>query len=295
MMCTSPIQLKLQGKTSYFPCGKCMSCRINRTSSWTLRLLYENYSNPDAIFVTLTYNDENLPGDNSLHKEHLQAFFKALRQDIKCQGLNKKVRYFACGEYGDKNERPHYHAIIFGLSDSDEDIKLVSDNWHYCDSFLFDKKHKGIGTVTKDSMRYVTGYIQKKLFGDVAEEEYKERVPPFQLCSRGLGLDGFLALDYEFAKENGYIPLGKKKLPIPKYYKDKLNIDVSQHKEFSLMHKFDVLMQKCNLSKEDIAYLRINSTDVGAFDSLYLDKVRINLEQLETNLLKKFSMKEGKI
>lgn len=293
MMCTNPIQLKQNGKTSYFPCGRCMSCRINRTSTWTLRLLYENYVHPEAVFLTLTYNEENLPQDNSLHKEHLQNFWKGLRQDL--SSVNRKIKYFACGEYGDKNNRPHYHSIVFGLTDSEEDRELVKTNWRYCDSFLFDKKHKGIGTVTKDSMQYVTGYIQKKLFGDMAESKYGNRLAPFQVCSRGLGLEGFIKLDYEFAKENGYIPMGKHKLPIPRYFKDKLNIDVSSNKEFSLMHKFDVLMQKCNLSKEDIVYYKLNGSDVGVLNSVYQDKVMANLEQLETNLLRKFNLKEKKL
>lgn len=42
--------------------------------------------------------------------------------------------------------------------------------------------------VTPEDIAYVTGYIQKKLNGQMAEKEYGQRLPPFSTCSQGLGL-----------------------------------------------------------------------------------------------------------
>ena len=76
-------------------------------------------------FITLTYDDENLPPGGTLVVQDYQAFVKRLRARISPQ----KLRYYFVGEYGDpKNtERPHYHAAIFGIGDEDGD--LIQDCW----------------------------------------------------------------------------------------------------------------------------------------------------------------------
>ena len=58
------------------------------------------------MFLTLTYSDEFLPDDECVHKEHLKKFLVDLKKII-------PVRYIACGEYGGKTGRAHYHAIIW--------------------------------------------------------------------------------------------------------------------------------------------------------------------------------------
>lgn len=57
----------------------------------------------NASFVTLTYDNDSLPGDSGLHKEDFQRFMKRLR---KYSGYD--LKYFACGEYGGRFKRPHY-------------------------------------------------------------------------------------------------------------------------------------------------------------------------------------------
>ena len=50
-----------------------------------------------------------------LKKSDFQKFIKRLRKDY-------DIKYFACGEYGDKTLRPHFHAILFGVNFSDDKI-----------------------------------------------------------------------------------------------------------------------------------------------------------------------------
>ncbi len=59
-------------------------------------------------YVTLTYNQEHLPPGGNLVPEHLVGYLKRLRKNTK-----STFKYLACGEYGDKKGRPHYHLIIF--------------------------------------------------------------------------------------------------------------------------------------------------------------------------------------
>ena len=97
------------------PCGKCLACSSNYRRDWVARMLLESQAHSDSVFITLTYSDENLPDRGSLVKRDLQLFLKRLRRRL--DRLNRdKIRYFACGEYGDNTNRPHYHAIIWNLS-----------------------------------------------------------------------------------------------------------------------------------------------------------------------------------
>ena len=160
-------------KEMYVPCGQCAACRIAKKREWTIRLLHEGTMWNEKSFLTLTYNPEHLPGDEGLHKRDLQLFFKRLRKALG----GRKIRYFACGEYGDRFNRPHYHAILFGVSV--EDIDRVSECWN--NGFI------KLEPVTLYRYQYVCGYVQKKLSGDYAKEVYGDLQPPFQLQSQGLG------------------------------------------------------------------------------------------------------------
>lgn len=171
-----------------------------------------------ACFITLTYSPENLPENNSLSSRDLQLFFKRLRKKIHPH----KIRYFACGEYGERFKRPHYHAIIFGL-----------DNCHLTWQTIHDCWNKGIidvGSVTKDSISYVAGYVSKKMNNE-DRAKIKAGLISREFCRMSLKpAIGASALD-EFAKyalvQGGFdviqtLKIGDKVLPVPKYIRRKL-------------------------------------------------------------------------
>lgn len=103
MRCANPLVMYVNGDPHSFGCGHCLACKIQRSREWSFRLSVEASYWKDASFLTLTYNDENLPPDGSLVKADLQKFFKRLRKD-----LANPIKYYACGEYGDRFKRPHY-------------------------------------------------------------------------------------------------------------------------------------------------------------------------------------------
>lgn len=76
--------------------------------------MHESQSHDFSCFVTLTYDDEHMPYGGDLHYRHFQLFLKKLRKR-----LGRPVRYFMCGEYGDRLGRPHYHAILIGVEVAD--------------------------------------------------------------------------------------------------------------------------------------------------------------------------------
>ena len=97
------------------PCGKCVLCRSKKATEWSFRATCETvYSTSIPLFVTLTYNNRNLP-EHGVFKEELQLFMKRLR--IRLDRLNYKhnIRYFACSEYGSRSKRPHYHMILWNF------------------------------------------------------------------------------------------------------------------------------------------------------------------------------------
>lgn len=200
-----------------FPCGQCLPCRINRRRVWTHRLMLESYMHADSIFVTLTYSPEYLPPDLSIHKRDLQLFLKRFRRAVE----PRRIRYYACGEYGEHTHRPHYHAILFGASEAD------SETVNYC--WGLGMTH--VGTFSQHSAQYVAGYVTKKFIkkGDGVEKE-------FSLMSRKPGL-GYPALAdvvrlldnpqfQEFLRIKGDVPDGLRHgqsfFPFGRFLADKL-------------------------------------------------------------------------
>ena len=159
------------------PCGQCVGCRLERSRQWAVRCVHEASLHEDNCFITLTYNNESLPEDGSLNKKHFQDFMKRLRKKYK----NKKIRYYHCGEYGDKNFRPHYHAIIFGLEFDDQKLFTVNNGEKLYTSEKLEKLwpfgFSTIGTVTFESAAYVARYVMKKVNGKNAKDHY-ERIDP---------------------------------------------------------------------------------------------------------------------
>ena len=87
-----------------------------------MRLLHELEYWDKATFITLTYAPEHLPEKSSLKPDDLQKFWKRLRKELK----DKKIKYFACGEYGEKKIKPIGRTITLSCSVSAEDEKLIS-------------------------------------------------------------------------------------------------------------------------------------------------------------------------
>ena len=107
-----------RGQSLDLPCGQCIGCRLERSRQWAVRCMHEASLYPENSFLTLTYDDAHLPVGRTLVKSDFQDFMKRLRKSI----VPKRVRYYHCGEYGEKFQRPHYHALLFGYSSPDRII-----------------------------------------------------------------------------------------------------------------------------------------------------------------------------
>lgn len=167
-----------------FGCGQCLPCRINKAREWTHRIVLEEMMHEESLFITLTYDDDNLPDPPDVKKSHLQLFLKKLRSIYH----GKNIRYYGVGEYGDESWRPHYHIALFGLGQSA--ISNIERSWSENGSsrgFVY------IGTISKDSARYIAGYCVKKLTR-CSDRRLAGRSPEFSVSSKKQGGIGYGAI-----------------------------------------------------------------------------------------------------
>lgn len=162
------------------PCGQCIGCRVQRVNDWTIRCLHEAQMSGLSCFLTLTYDDNNIPPRGDLNYPDFQGFMKRLRRYRAYRG-QQSPRYFVGGEYGSKKGRPHYHALLFGFFPDDR-VPYPTENEYPMWSSptiekLWGKGRHNFGLVTPESASYVAGYATKKITGAQAAEHY-ERCDP---------------------------------------------------------------------------------------------------------------------
>lgn len=116
MLCINPFRPR---KGVEYGCGQCRCCRINRSRTWTGRILLEAACFEANTFATLTYSPDHLPEFGSLSDDHWREVTKAIG-----------FRYFGVGEYGDRHGRAHYHLILFGI-DALAALTLLQARWPY--------------------------------------------------------------------------------------------------------------------------------------------------------------------
>lgn len=217
------------------PCGQCIGCRMAKGREWAMRCVHEAQMHDTSCFVTLTYDEKHLPDDGGLHIKDWQLFAKRLRKKV------GRFRFFMCGEYGDENLRPHFHACLFGVDFiSDRSLwKRERGNDLFISPTLGGVWQLGfstIGSLTYESAAYVARYVLKKVTGDQAASHY-ERVdgetgevhqvrPEFVSMSRrpGLGSDWFDRYKGDVFPRDEVVIKGRRFRP-PRFYDSKLTDD----------------------------------------------------------------------
>ena len=132
-MCVSPIHVKIKridnlrgyARSEYtVPCGKCWQCRLSKQNMYYVRSFYQwqmtRYYGGYTSFLTLTYNNENLPktpvyGIPTFYKPDCQKYIKRVRKNLalaysRNNGLSigeaqkriaNQLSYFLVSEYGE--------------------------------------------------------------------------------------------------------------------------------------------------------------------------------------------------
>ena len=212
------------------PCGKCIECRLEYARTWAIRCVHEASMYEDNSFITLTYSDENLVNPK-LNYEDFQLFMKRLRKRT-----SQTVGMFVTGEYGEKNKRPHWHAIVFNWRPADCIYQYTTDNadrvyssktlgpftpdevsdcksWDRQPLWPFGKCE--IGQVTFKSAGYVARYAAKKLV-------HKDQVDDYQPISKKSSKQAigkkFLESYYKDIFNYGECRIDGQSMAIPRYY-----------------------------------------------------------------------------
>jgi hypothetical protein len=243
MLCKSPY---IKDGIPY-GCGQCLPCRINKRRLWTHRIMLESKLHQHNSFLTLTYDDDNIPlvkcedGNirGNLVPKHLQDFMKRLRKKIS----PVKIRYVSVGEYGDKSQRPHYHLALFGYPSCAygkprvrknrncqcPQCQEIQETWNH--GFTYN------GELTDKSASYVAGYVTKKMTNpknEQVQDFLKGRHQEFARMSNrpGIAADAMEFLVEVLESKHGVDAIiddvpdtlqhGKRQMPLGRYLKEKL-------------------------------------------------------------------------
>ena len=193
-------------------CQNCWACRLKKSAEWATRCICEAKEHPDSNYwITLTYNDENLPiaqsitykhylpinkytqekyifktienvgdeiwGEGCLIPEDLKRFMNTLRKKFERKG-HTGIKFLAAGEYGSINHRPHFHICLFNCPLS---IDMFYD-MHVDENFKMTWKSeeidqcwkKGIAQISElewSNAAYTCRYTTKKIIDGTKTEE----------------------------------------------------------------------------------------------------------------------------
>lgn len=187
------------------PCGKCIGCIQSRANEWAMRCEHEAKCWRSNWFITLTYDGGSLPPGGSLVLRDLQNFWKRLRKEY------LGVRYFACGEYGERFLRPHYHALVFNWRPRDlsSHRRVLNDKVVYESKELVDLWGLGrvdIAPFSPAAAQYVCNYMRKSFSVGGSRIDFGSLTPPFQVMSRRPGIGAnFLARFMHDIYPDGYV------------------------------------------------------------------------------------------
>lgn len=287
-MCLFPVTAELQefGKPKIdpegslkLPCGKCSECISKRAVEWATRCRHEISLHKENCFITLTYDDENLPS-HTLVKEDFQKFMKRLRKHTK-----KKIRYIMSGEYGSKTYRPHFHSIIFGWSPSNQKLNRYAPSGEpLFTSPILEKLwpygYHSIGTANEKTAFYIASYALKGKKHTLPDPITGEliQVSDYMQCSKrpAIGLDYFNKNKQQLIDSRENIPryyqkkLKENHLDLFEQYENNTQNKITNRGSHQLLAKYVLDKRKINSSsefrpapenKEDIYYKRYLTTN----------------------------------
>lgn len=227
-------------------CNKCPECIEQKRSALSVRMQLEQLGHDPIrpLFVTLTYDDFNLPPDG-VNTTDLKYFLKRLHINLTRAGYSSYFRHVFFSEYGSLHGRAHYHGILYGLDTSRfprflDFVSLLEKSWGK--GFVF-VKHCDSG---------VYGYISKYIHKDAFYPVPSGKNPNFWVGSRKNGGLGCKALESDVFLsycQTDHFPTitirldGKcKTVTLPRYIRDKIYPKLSQLVRKDIKDRFNLFV-----------------------------------------------------
>lgn len=227
-------------------CGKCYECRKQKARAWQVRMAEEIRNNQNAIFVTLTINEENYNKlkiqanteiENEVATKAIRLFLERIRKETK-----KSIKHWFITERGHEGtKRVHLHGIMWGIN-----AREMCKKWSYGFVFIGDY-------VTEQTITYIVKYMTKV---DIDNKNFQGKV----LCSKGIGENYINRQDSKNNKfkENNtnetYRLKNGAKINLPIYYRNKLYTEDQREKLFiEKLNKGEVWVcgEKCMIDNEE--------------------------------------------
>lgn len=253
------------------PCGHCLLCNHRKRVRFASKCSMETQSHDRLpLFVTLTYDDENLP-PFGLRYSDVQRFLKRLRiRLVRYLAHPVNIRYACCGEYGKHTQRAHYHLLIWGFPEEFTNLFKI-------DEFIRDCWSNGI-TQTKRCYDSNAGFYLGKYFSkSVNLETPKGCNPPFVRCSINLGVAFVSSVVSQYIKKdpcfhdyhyNDKFSGKLLSLPLTSYFLDKVLPTVN--KSLSVEYR-NALFDAVNASKKHRFMSCVDMLTYDLLDKVYIE------------------------
>jgi len=288
-MCLFPQNAELNefGRISFtregnlkLPCGKCTECISKRSIEWATRARHEISCHKENSFITLTYNEDNLPPINSI-KTEFQKFIKRLRKYTK-----SKIRYMVSHEYGSQTFRPHHHVILFGYNPPNQKyLKQTKKGEQLFTSQdvqkLWSLGFHSIGTANEKTAYYIASYSLKGKKHTLPDPTTGEMIT----ISDCMDVSKRPAIGYNYFEKNHQQLIDSNEM-LPRYYFKKLqtiNPTLHEHYENKRLTQF-----KTRSSHEILAKFTIDNQKLDLSSCEFRDTNKSVLKELPhyTKILK---------
>lgn len=210
-------------------CGKCFECLKSKSSVISSRCALDaTFTGFDSYFITLTYNDENLPL-HGVNKRDIQLFFKKFRNLFRKNfGYSPLFTWYCASEYGSKFHRPHYHLIINGF-----DISVFGTQSFFKFQSFLEKCWSTAYYKSSLGFVYLKSISSLKGFDYVSKYVYKGSYVPhgmnstFYLSSHLPAIGSLYCVDFSFLENLPQYDVSIRyhfdirNVSLPKYYFDK--------------------------------------------------------------------------
>lgn len=255
------------------PCGHCLLCRIAEYKDWALRCFLESREYDNNQFITLTYDEENEP-DDGVSKEEISRFMHNIREYFSRKHKHTGIRFYACGEYGGKTQRAHYHILLFNcppFGDEKKYIKTKRNHTLYSSEILAHLWGKGfctIGAVTRQSCDYVTRFRLKNF------DRNQDLLCHSMSTQKGIGYDYLVRNFDHIIAEDKIQVTGTIVSSLPRFYDRKIKELIGQErfeKEIAIPRyeraraRIAEEMARTGLSEEEIYLNRVEQEKSKAY------------------------------